>query len=270
MITRVGGAVPFALRGSPFYLSPMPQISTTAIVLHAFPYGDTSKIVRIATGDLGVLSVVAKGAHRPKSRFGACIQPFSEGTALLYVKQSRDLQTLAEFDVHMQRHELAANVHRYSTAAAAAEIVLRFSPEGPHPEVFDVLRQTLDWLVEAPAESIAAVALASLWSLVCVLGFEPALVACAIDERPLAPGNAWFAVAEGGLLCPICARSRETANLTPEDRDVLTALVAGSLPPTALGSRHAAAHRRLLARFVRCHVAEGRELPALEFWEHAG
>ena len=34
----------------------------------------------------------------------------------------------------------------------------------------------------------------------------------------------------------------------------------------ALDERHAAAHRRLLARYVRYHLAEGAELPGLEFW----
>jgi hypothetical protein len=34
-----------------------------------------------------------------------------------------------------------------------------------------------------------------------------------------------------------------------------------------LDARHTAAHRRLLARWVRTHIAEAAELPALEFWQ---
>jgi hypothetical protein len=33
-----------------------------------------------------------------------------------------------------------------------------------------------------------------------------------------------------------------------------------------LDARHGAAHRRLLARYVRYHLGEGAELPALDFW----
>ena len=47
----------------------MAVISTSAIVLHTFPYGESSKIVRLATLDHGVLSAIAKGAQREKSRF---------------------------------------------------------------------------------------------------------------------------------------------------------------------------------------------------------
>ncbi len=245
----------------------MPQVSATAIILHAFPYGDTSKIVRLVTGDFGVMSAVAKGAHRAKSRFGARIQPFSEGTALIYVRQNRDLQTLAEFDVEKQRAELAGNVERYLTAAALAEVVLRFSPEGPHREVFNVFRESLDWLVDVDSDALHAVSLVAMWSLVGALGFTPSMDVCSVDGRPVAEGTAEFSVADGGLLCPVCARARETATLAPQDRAALESFVAGVLPSERLPAFHAAAHRRLLTRFVRRHIAEGRQLPALEFWE---
>jgi hypothetical protein len=35
-----------------------------------------------------------------------------------------------------------------------------------------------------------------------------------------------------------------------------------------LDRRHAESHRRLLARYIRYHLGEGAELPALEFWLH--
>ncbi len=77
----------------------MAVVSTPAIVLHAFPYGESSKIVRLATPGHGVLSAIAKGAQRNKSKFGARLQPLSDGIAQLYIKPNRELQTLAEFDV---------------------------------------------------------------------------------------------------------------------------------------------------------------------------
>ena len=46
----------------------MPPITTPAIVLTTIRYGETSKIARLATRDLGVQSAIAKGASRPRSR----------------------------------------------------------------------------------------------------------------------------------------------------------------------------------------------------------
>jgi DNA repair protein RecO (recombination protein O) len=251
----------------------MAPISTPAIVLHTFPYGESSKIVRLATREHGVLSAIAKGALRPKSRFGARIQLLSEGVAQLYIKQTRELQTLAEFDVENQRAELSHDVARYASASAVSELVLRFSPEEPHPEIYQLLSALLDVLAGIEAPRLPEVSLGALWSIVAALGFAPALDGCAVDGRAIEAGDADFSVADGGFVCAMCGRGRETARLSADDRSALEFLVRGgvgklleggtwSLPP-----KHAAAHRRLLSRFVRLHVAEGRELQALEFWE---
>lgn len=52
---------------------------TPALVVGALRYGDTSRIVRLVTRDHGLVSAIAKGALRPKSRFGAALQLLSEG-----------------------------------------------------------------------------------------------------------------------------------------------------------------------------------------------
>jgi len=247
--------------------SAMPLISTDATVLQTFPYSETSKIARLATRDLGVVSVVAKGARRPKSKFGASLQPLSDGTVQLYFKQTRDLHTLAEFELEQHRHGLTQDLARYSAATALAELVMRFSPQEPHPELFELTRRSLNFLSEAQSADVPIAALTVMWSGVHALGFSPALEGCAVDGRPLAPDDVAFSVMEGGFLCSQCARSRETARLPVEDRKALAAFVSGSMPDAGLPATHAAAHRRLCARFIRHHVAEDRDLKALDFWE---
>jgi DNA repair protein RecO (recombination protein O) len=241
-------------------------VSTPAIILHAFPYGDTSKIVRLSTRDHGVQSVIAKGATRPRSRFGASLQVLSEGVAHFYLRSHRELHTLSAFDVTEQHAGIAADVGRYAAAAAAAELVLRFAPAEPLPDAFDVLVETLRLVARVPRDTLPYVALAALWHAVVVLGFAPTLDVCvrcggAVREQ------AQFSLPEGGLLCPRCGAGAGAGALGPEDQAALRAFVAGSADTPPLPERHLAAHRRLLARFIRRHVAEERELPALAFWE---
>src|SRR5256885_14988823 len=59
----------------------MSLVTTPAVVLQTYRYSETSKVVRLATRDLGVHSAIAKGALRPKSRFGAALELLSEGVA---------------------------------------------------------------------------------------------------------------------------------------------------------------------------------------------
>nr|MBA3259989.1 hypothetical protein [Gemmatimonadales bacterium] len=58
----------------------------------------------------------------------------------------------------------------------------------------------------------------------------------------------------GATQLPAAARADLAALLDPD----------AALP--ALDVRHAESHRRLLARYIRYHLGEGAELPALEFW----
>jgi DNA repair protein RecO (recombination protein O) len=241
-------------------------VATPSIILHAFPYGETSRIVRLATRDHGVQSGLAKGAQAAKSRFGGRLQVLSEGTAQFYLQAHRDLHTLSAFDVTHQRAELAQDLGRYAAAMAAAELVLRFAPTGPQPELYDTLAGALDHLITVPAGAVGVTALAALWQILGVMGFAPNLDACARCGADLA-GSARFGVQDGGLLCARCARGGDTANLKPADARDLRAFVQGQDLPAALDARHALAHRRLLARFVRRHMSEERELTALAFWE---
>jgi DNA repair protein RecO (recombination protein O) len=245
----------------------MPLVSSPAIVLSAFRYSETSKIVRLATRDYGVQSAIAKGALRPKSRFGAALQLLSEGQAQLLTKEHRELNILAGFDLKKLRVGLAADLERYAVACALSEVMLRFAPPDPHPESFDVLQSALDRLEISAASEVEPLGFRLLWQLVSSLGFAPALDACVVDGRLLPDeGPLAFSTRDGGALCPSCATQYGATQLPDADRADLLALLNPGADLPRLDVRHGAAHRRLLARYIRHHLAEGAELPALEFW----
>jgi DNA repair protein RecO (recombination protein O) len=254
-------------------------LSTPAVVLQTYRYSETSKIVRLATRDLGVQSAIAKGVLRPKSPFGAALETLSEGVAQLYHKETRELQTLAAFDVTGLRRGLARDLGRFAGAAALAEVMLKMAPAAPLAVAYDTFVRALDALTQdepAPAR-VDAVAVRWLWLLVGVLGFAPALDACVRDGTPVAGNGAvTFSAADGGVLCTRCApaTARGSAAVTrlppPAYRDLLALNDAGAELPV-LDAAHTAAHRRLVARFVRHHLGEAGASRALDFWErHAG
>ena len=51
----------------------MALLVTDALVLHAFDYLESSRILRLATREAGVVSVLAKGARRSRSRYGSAL-----------------------------------------------------------------------------------------------------------------------------------------------------------------------------------------------------
>jgi DNA repair protein RecO (recombination protein O) len=245
----------------------MPLVSTPAIVLSSLRYSETSKIVRLATRDHGVQSAIAKGALRPRSRFGASLQVMSEGHAQYLTKEHRELHTLTAFDLQRLHAGLAHQLDRYAAASVLAEVMLRFAPSDPHPESFDLFQDALRLLEEGPPDSVEPLGLRVLWRQVAVLGFSPSLEACVIDGTVLPPdGVLPFNAREGGALCPSCAAHHGATQLPEPARRDLTRLLDDGAALPVLDTKHSAAHRRLLARYIRYHLAEGADLPALEFW----
>ncbi len=256
----------------------MSLVTTPAVVLQTYRYSETSKVVRLATRELGVQSAIAKGALRPKSRFGAGLELLSEGVAQIYHRETRELHTLGAFDLVNLRRELAADVSRFAAAAALAQVMLKMAPPAPLPAAYDTLTAALDGLEAASPEIVDATALRAMWLLLGVLGFEPSLATCVRDGTALEPdGTAAvaFTVADGGVLCPRCAPAtpaplapaQPITRLPPQAHRDLVALNDRAAPLPALDASHAAAHRRLVARFVRHHSDDTGAFSALDFWE---
>jgi DNA repair protein RecO (recombination protein O) len=245
----------------------MPVVTTPAVVLHVMPYGETSRIVRLMTRDLGLVSAMARGARRPRSRAGPVLDLFAEGLATLHVRQGRDLCPLSAFELASSHAALGRNVAAFSAAAALAELAQRCSGEGPHPEIFEAVTDGLTALEHAEPALADTTALAACWNLVSTLGFSPVTDRCSVcggaPARPML-----FSPAAGGALCKAHADAQGPAHrLSDGDREALRSLLAGRAPEPALDGRHVQAHKRLLLGFIRYHLAEHRTMPALAFWE---
>ena len=245
----------------------MALLVTDAIVLHAMAYLESSRILRLLTREGGVQAVIAKGARRPKSRFGAALDLFAQGSAQILLKPGRDLQTLTAFDVARGRNALAEDLGRFNGAAAIAEVVLRFAHDDSGPELFDIVERSLDDVAAAPAGTARERTVGAIWRIVGALGFSPSLDDCSVCHTPVVVGDAvLFHHRAGGILCERCARSHGGGRAIP--REALNALRAwlGGDASLALGTREGRAHQRLLHEFVREHLADGRPVRAFDAW----
>lgn len=245
----------------------MAPVVTEAIVLHAFDYLESSRIFRIATREAGVQSVLAKGARRSRARFGSALDLFASGTAQLYVKTGRDLQTLASFDVTRSRTQLAADITRFTGASMIAELAMRMASDEPNSELFDAVVAALDCMAGAEPDEAVQAALAGGWRMIAACGFSPTLDSCALCHDTLASDVATgFSHGSGGALCSRCARTVPSRTLPPEARGALRTWIAGGrtepLPPS--GGR---AHQRLFREFIAAHSGEERPLRAFDVWE---
>src|SRR5688572_33231659 len=116
----------------------MTLVVTDAIVLHVQDYLESSRIVRLATREHGVQSVLARGARRPRSKFGSSLDLFASGVAQFTLKPGRDLSNLPGFAVTGSRMGIAADRDRFAGASALADLAARFAHADPHDDPFHV------------------------------------------------------------------------------------------------------------------------------------
>lgn len=246
----------------------MAAIVTEAIVLHAFDYLETSRIIRLMTRDAGLLSVLARGARNSRKRFGNAVDLFAQGAAEIHIRPNRDLQALVSFEVTRARAGFALDVGRFTAGSMIAELALRTLSEEPAPGLFDVVEQVLDRLVAAPPEESVDAALSGAWQIVATLGFTPSLDMCANCHEALDPAlGVSFSHSAGGALCERCGASATGSRLLPPAaRNALRQWVDGGRA-VALDPNEGRAHQRLLREFFQEHLGSEKELRAYRVWE---
>lgn len=250
----------------------MTILATNAVVLHQADYLESSRIFRLATREGGVLSVVARGARNSRRRFGSAVGLFAIGQAEIDMRPNRDLHTLVGYDVTRTLEGIAADLSRFSAAAAYAECVLRVMHDEAAPAVFDGVVNTLDQLNRCPAEATTSMALGALWRLVRDVGFAPALDVCAechteIDQQR----DATFSHAAGGVLCERCGgRSPGGRKLPASAQHAVRQWLddgSGELNNSEISYGEARAHQRLLREFLEQHLHDRRPPRAYLAWE---
>ena len=150
-------------------------IRTEAVVLRSLDYGETSQIVTLFTREKGKLGVMAKGARRPKSSFGATLQPMAYTQVVFYYKPTRTLQTLSESSHVESFHSLRRDLKSITVGLRIVELVdALMEEEDAQPEVFALLVRTLRRL------DVAETRVTNLWlyaqlRLARMLGVAPAV-----------------------------------------------------------------------------------------------
>jgi DNA repair protein RecO (recombination protein O) len=247
----------------------MPLSVTEAIVLHAFDYLESSRIIRLLTRELGVQSVLARGARKSRGRYGSALDLFAEGTAQLYIKPNRELHNLAGFEISRTRGELAEDIGRFTAASTIAELALRFAGEDSGPVLYDTVANVLDRIARSsPAQTIED-GLAGCWRIVSALGFTPELSSCALCHTPLRDADeTTFSHSSGGVICASCSKLAPGGRRIPATARAAIRRWLEEEDSSQLSDVDARSHQRLLREFLGAHLTDDRPLRAFAVWEH--
>jgi len=191
-----------------------PPVEDATLVLRRFPYGESSLVVQVLTRHHGRLSLLAKGAYRPRSGYCGVLDLFD--TLLLGWRMQRlsDLGLVTRGSITTRRRGIVSDLGLYRAGLAVLELAGIGAREGePDVALYELTEGVLDVLAAGKTEADLVVAAFDLRFL-ATMGLTPALVSCASCGRNLSKrgrnspsdgGTAPFSNGAGGRLCPPCA-----------------------------------------------------------------
>ena len=107
-----------------------------AIVLKATPYEEDGKILKIFTGDVGVISVIVKKLRKKETFWQTLTSPLARGEFHLTRRQS-DLYTLNEASLIDAHFEIRNDLTKLDAACSILRTILSSQyPEKPSPELY--------------------------------------------------------------------------------------------------------------------------------------
>lgn len=189
------------------------SVADLALVLRRFTYGESSLVVHVLTRAHGKAHLLAKGAYRPRSRFGGVLDLFDTLEVRWSERAGAELGVLEDAQLLERRHRIAHSLGAYRAALTMLELASLAAPErAACAELFDLCAAGLDALRSGrdPTRSVVEFELGFLHNL----GLAPTLEACAscggaapaTDLSDRARPRAEFSASAGGRLCAPCAR----------------------------------------------------------------
>lgn len=186
---------------------PGTTVKTEAIVLRSIRYGEADRILHLYSKTRGRIGAIAKGARKPKSRFGGRLEPFFRLDLILHEGRG-DLMTVTSATTVDGYPRLRSSGPALTAGARACDAVLRLLDSAEaNPPAYNLLCRYLA-LLDDPAETRAAsleTALSFRLKLALAAGFAPELASCAHCGEP--EHLAGFSGAAGGVVCASCEAS---------------------------------------------------------------
>ncbi len=204
----------------------MSYYKAKAIILKSYKLGESDKIIKMYSSDGDVISAVAKGARKIRSKFGGRLELFNIVDLELF--KGRNLDVINQAEIIRSFKNIAQDFYKFVFCEMISKIILRTQVSGgdSSPLLFKLIYVCFDEIDSMNDEDIP-----SLKKTMCffgikflkVTGYIPLLKNCSRCNQDLGDlysfgkHKIYFSIKEGGILCRNCA------DLT-SNKEILSAL----------------------------------------------
>jgi DNA repair protein RecO (recombination protein O) len=175
-----------------------------AIVIHSRKQGETSKILTVLTSQFGKMTLIAKGARNPKSKYLGVLDTFNQIAIVLYRKENRDIQFLSQAEIINSFPSLHASLGKMALAAITCELIEKSEPqEHANPELYKYLLEALETL-ELSENGLRNIVRSFQLKFIENSGFHPNLEHCNKCKKTEPSSINFFDVERGFYNCENC------------------------------------------------------------------
>lgn len=172
---------------------------TEGIILSELRFRDTSKILTIYTKELGKISVMARGAYRPKSRILASTQPFSYNE--FQFSKGKNFYYIRQIDIIDTFYNIRNKIERIAYGFFILELLDKSVIEEKNEKIFKLLVKALNILSSMNSGFLKFIVSYEL-KYISFLGYRPEITTCVNCNKTSSTMR--FSKSQGGLLCSNC------------------------------------------------------------------
>jgi DNA repair protein RecO (recombination protein O) len=250
----------------------MRPISSDALILRTYRYGEADRIVVFLTEDRGKKRGVAKNATNSRRRFGAALEPLTLGRATYVERDGRELVRLDRVEPRATPMSMAAGrsvdegAHVLGHAAYFAELLDEWAPDAsPNGRLFRLGVAAGEVL--GRAGSVEALARYFEYWLLRLEGVYPGLDVCPRCGRSFAAGAA-LVLADRLFVCGDCAHggprlSGDAIGFLKRAAGCPPAVVAETGAPPGVLRELEHVHHRLIAMHLEKELRSARVIKEL-------
>jgi len=193
-------------------------IETEALVLRNYNISEADKLVLFLTRKHGIVRGVARGAKRLKSRFGSCLEPFSQILLTYKQKEHHELVSVRQTELYKSNFELVSEPEKLLTYYYLSELLQEFAPPNePNELLFRMSVACLSSVNEKLEKVETIVSYFEVW-LLKISGYLPNFKHCGKCQKNLLIEETSFLDTDLKHLCQNCLKTRSFLQVTGEQR----------------------------------------------------
>ena len=196
---------------------PFKTLTVTGVNIKIVNYGEADKIVTVLTKEHGIIQVIAKGARKTSSQFGARMELLHCNKLLLRDNPNFDSVIQSETVIHFPklREDYDKMMHSFYWSELINSLCEEGETLGPIFNLFLISLGILEKGEQTPY-------LYSLWfelKLLSLLGYECTFSHCSNCDRQITRKFKTFYLdlSSGSILCPACQISSKDAVMIDKD-----------------------------------------------------